>query len=103
MENRSGLDYHGYRACDFYKIDPRLESADTTYKTFIDAAHAKGLKVIQDVVINHSSQYGLRNVVWIDHLPIKYYMPTGNVVNGPYLDNLGGYKSIFRDDIAPFY
>jgi glycosidase len=102
VENRSGLDYHGYHAYDFYKVDPRLESTDTTYKTFIDAAHAKGLKVIQDVVINHSSQYGLRGKVWIDHLPLKYYVPAGstqgNVVNGPYVGNLGDYKSSFRDD-----
>lgn len=109
VENRSGLDYHGYHAYDFYKIDPRLESPDASYKNFIDAAHAKGLKVIQDVVINHSSQYGLRNAVWIDHLPIKYYVPAGgvqgNIVNGPYIGNLGDYKSSFRDDndnpIAP--
>lgn len=102
VENRSGLDYHGYHAYDFYKVDPRLESADATYKNFIDAAHAKGLKVIQDVVINHSSQYGLRGKVWIDHLPIKYYVPAGstqgNIVNGPYIGNLGDYKSTFRDD-----
>jgi len=102
VENRSGLDYHGYHAYDFYKVDPRLESPDASYKNFIDVAHAKGLKVIQDVVINHSSQYGLRNAVWIDHLPIKYYVPAGgvqgNIVNGPYLGNLGDYKSTFRDD-----
>ncbi|MDF3013967.1 MAG: amy13G [Cellvibrio sp.] len=102
VENRSGLDYHGYHAYDFYKVDPRLESSDASYKNFIDAAHAKGLKVIQDVVINHSSQYGLRNAVWIDHLPIKYYVPTGgvqgNIANGPYLGNLGDYKSAYRDD-----
>ncbi len=102
VENRSGLDYHGYHAYDYYKVDPRLESADATYKNFIDAAHAKGLKVIQDVVINHTSQYGLRGQVWINHLPIKYYVPTGstqgNIVNGPYIGNLGDYKSTFRDD-----
>ncbi|WP_331351825.1 alpha-amylase family glycosyl hydrolase [Cellvibrio sp. UBA7671] len=102
VENRSGLDYHGYHAYDFYKVDPRLESPNASYKNFIDAAHSKGLKVIQDVVINHSSQYGLRNAVWIDHLPIKYYVPAGgvqgNIVNGPYLGNLGDYKSTFRDD-----
>lgn len=102
VENRSGLDYHGYHAYDFYKVDPRLESPDASYKNFIDAAHSKGLKVIQDVVINHSSQYGLRNAVWIDHLPIKYYVPAGgvqgNIVNGPYLGHLGDYKSVFRDD-----
>ncbi|ACE86338.1 alpha-amylase family glycosyl hydrolase [Cellvibrio japonicus] len=102
VENRSGLDYHGYHAYDFYKVDPRLESPGAGYQEFINAAHAKGLKVIQDVVINHSSQYGLRGQVWIDHLPIKYYVPAGGtqgqVVNGPYLGNLGDYKSEFRDD-----
>lgn len=102
VENRSGLDYHGYHAYDFYTVDPRLESVGGTYQDFINAAHAKGLKVIQDVVINHTSQYGLRNAVWIDHLPIKYYVPAGGtqgqIVNGPYLGNLGDYKSQFRDD-----
>ncbi len=102
VENRSGLDYHGYHTYDFYKVDPRLESPDASYQDFINAAHAKNLKVIQDVVINHSSQYGLRNKVWIDHLPIKYYVPAGGTqgqaVNGPYLGNIGDYKSEFRDD-----
>ena len=102
VENRSGLDYHGYHAYDFYKVDPRLESDDATYQDFIDAAHEKGLKVIQDVVINHSSQYGLRDHVWIDHLPIKYYVPAGSaqgqIQNGPYFGNLGDYQSSHRDD-----
>lgn len=102
VENRSGLDYHGYHAYDFYKVDPRLESTNTTYKDFIDAAHAKGLKVVQDVVINHSSQYGLRDQVWIDHLPIKYYVPTGStqgqISNDPYFGNLGDYQAANRDD-----
>ena len=58
------------------------------------------MKVIQDVVVNHSSQYGIRNQVWIDHLPIKYYRPAGGqpIVNGPYVGNLGDYLSPFRDD-----
>ena len=51
------------------------------------------MKVIQDVVINHSSQYGIRGEVWIDHLPIKYYRPAGggDIDNGPYQGNLGDY------------
>ncbi|MCE7874059.1 alpha-amlyase [bacterium CPR1] len=100
VENRSGLDYHGYHAYDWNKVDPRLESVGATYQDFITAAHAKGLKVIQDVVINHSSQYGIRNKVWIDHLPIKYYRPAGGVPidNGPYQGNLGDYKHPFRED-----
>lgn len=102
VENRSGLDYHGYHAYDFYRVDSRLESNDASYQDFIDAAHDKGLKIIQDVVINHTSQYGLRNQVWIDHLPIKYYVPLGasqgDVDNGPYQGNLGDYQSANRDD-----
>ncbi len=99
VENRSGLDYHGYHAYDFMRVDPRLESPDATYQDLIDAAHARGLKIVQDVVINHSSQYGIRDRVWIDHLPIKYYRPYGGVIdNGPYQGNLGDYRHPFRED-----
>ncbi len=100
IENRSGLDYHGYHGYDWNRVDPRLESPGATYADFIAAAHAKGIKVIQDVVINHSSQYGIRDQVWIDHLPIKYYRPQGGapVRNGPYLGNLGDYRSTNRMD-----
>jgi len=103
VENRSGLDYHGYHPYDWTRIDPRLESADATYQDLIDAAHAKGLKIIQDVVINHSCQYGIRGKVHIDHLPIKYYVPAGSeqgrVDHGPYQGNLGNYAWPARDDI----
>jgi glycosidase len=100
VENRSGLDYHGYHAYDWTRVDPRLESPGATYQDLIDAAHARGIKIIQDVVINHSSQYGVRGKVWIDHLPIKYYRPAGGgpIDNGPYQGNLGDYLDPFRED-----
>ena len=103
VENRSGLDYHGYHAYDWTRIDPRLESPGATYQDLIDAAHAKGIKIIQDVVVNHSCQYGIRGKVHIDHLPIKYYVPQGSlqgqVDHGPYQGNLGNYAWPNRDDI----
>jgi glycosidase len=100
MENRSGLDYHGYHIYDWTRIDPRLESPGATYQDLINAIHAKGLKIIEDVVINHSSQYGIRGKVFIDHLPIKCFRPAGAAFNsfGPYIGNLGDYKSPFRED-----
>ena len=102
VENRSGLDYHGYHPYDWTRIDPRLESPDSTYQDLINEAHARGIRIIQDVVVNHSCQYGIRNQVWIDHLPIKYYVPPGSqqgrINNGPYQGNLGNYKSPYRED-----
>jgi neopullulanase len=44
--------YHGYGITDQYNIDRRLGGNDA-YKKMIDAAHAKGLKIIQDAVYNH--------------------------------------------------
>ena len=103
VENRSGLDYHGYHAYDWTRIDPRLESPGATYRDLIDAAHARGIKIIQDVVINHSCQHGIRGKVHIDHLPIKYYVPQGSepgrVDHGPYQGSLGNYAWRNRDDI----
>jgi glycosidase len=103
VENRSGLDYHGYHPYDWTRIDPRLESPGYTYQDLIDAAHARGMKIIQDVVINHSCQFGIRGKVWIDHLPIKYYVPQGSeqgrIDHGPYKGNLGNYAFPNRDDI----
>lgn len=58
VENASGYDYHGYHALDFKKVDPRYESEGASYQDLIDACHAKGMKLIQDVVFNHTSQYG---------------------------------------------
>ena len=102
VENRSGLDYHGYHAYAWTQIDARLESPDATYQDLINEAHARGLKIIQDVVVNHSCQYGIRGKVWIDHLPVKYYVPhglqQGRIKYGPYKGNLGNYQSEFRED-----
>ena len=97
IENRSGLDYHGYHGYDWNKIDPRLESPDATYADLIREVHDRGMKIVQDVVINHSGQFGVRGKVHIDHLLIKYYVPQGKEHgeenNGPYKGNLGNYQS----------
>lgn len=58
VENASGYDYHGYHAMDFTKVDARYESSGATFQDLIDAAHEKGIKIIQDVVWNHSGNFG---------------------------------------------
>ena len=62
VENASGIDYHGYHAYDFSKVDPRYESVGFTYQDLIDACHNKGIKVIQDIVLNHTGNFGERNL-----------------------------------------
>ena len=44
--------YHGYAITDYYEIDPRFGS-NSEYRAFVDSAHARGIKVIQDMVFNH--------------------------------------------------
>ena len=44
--------YHGYAVTDHYKIDPRY-GTNALYKTYVDKVHAKGMKVIKDIVHNH--------------------------------------------------
>ncbi len=58
--------YHGYSATDHYKIDPRF-GTNELYKTYVEKAHANGLKVIKDIVHNHM---GLHNWIYQD-LPMK--------------------------------
>jgi neopullulanase len=45
--------YHGYSASDFYDVEPRFGSMKD-FRELVDAAHAMGLKIVQDQVANHS-------------------------------------------------
>ncbi len=65
VQNCSGTDFHGYHAMDFSKVDLRYESRkswgaeqDVRFQDLIDAAHAKGMKVILDIVLNHTGNFG---------------------------------------------
>ena len=86
---RSGYDlggwksgYHGYWAQDWLDIDPHLTSRvamDGTeysddaegrmahYRDFVKLAHSKGIKIIQDIVLNHAG-------------PVFFYDANGNGV-----------------------
>ena len=64
VQNASGYDYHGYHAMDFSKVDCRYQSGDgkksgdVMFQELIDKAHAKGIKIILDIVLNHSGNFG---------------------------------------------
>ena len=46
--------YHGYSITDFTKIDPHW-GTNEQFKDFTDCAHRLGIKVIMDIVVNHTA------------------------------------------------
>ena len=48
--------YHGYATTDYYRVDPRL-GTNEEYKELVKEAHAKGLKVVMDMIFNHCGDY----------------------------------------------
>ena len=45
--------YHGYDVNDYFALNP-LFGTEGDFKNLIDAAHAKGIKIYMDYVLNHS-------------------------------------------------
>ena len=45
--------YHGYATTNYYRVDPRFGTNDD-YRRLCDEAHGKGLKVVMDMIFNHS-------------------------------------------------
>jgi len=86
--NNPEYSYHGYGTTDFYKIDERF-GTNELYKTLSDKCHEKGLKLIIDVIYNHT---GI-NHWWIKDLPSSDWLNNdenfrttfrGNVISDPY-------------------
>ncbi len=46
--------YHGYWVTDFTQVDPHF-GTNAEFKAFVDAAHARGMKVYMDIIINHTA------------------------------------------------
>jgi glycosidase len=64
--NQKKSSYHGYAITDLYAVDKRL-GGNEAYLSFIQKSHGLGLKVIQDMVMNH-----IGNEHWLMHdLPEK--------------------------------
>ncbi|MHA6720665.1 alpha-amylase family glycosyl hydrolase [Sphingomonas sp. RS6] len=46
--------YHGYWITDFTRVDPHF-GTDADFKALVDAAHARGIKIYMDIIVNHTA------------------------------------------------
>lgn len=46
--------YHGYWITDFTRVDPHF-GTNADFKALVDTAHARGMKVYMDIVVNHTA------------------------------------------------
>ena len=67
----SSAAYHGYWIRDFTSVDPHL-GTDADFGAFVSCAHSLGLKVILDVVVNHTGDVILIGGPYIGPEQIPY-------------------------------
>ncbi|MBW4435647.1 MAG: DUF3459 domain-containing protein [Pleurocapsa minor GSE-CHR-MK-17-07R] len=56
MPIMDSLSYHSYDVIDYYSINPDYGTMDD-FRALLDAAHERGIAVIIDIVLNHTSNY----------------------------------------------
>lgn len=92
-DNGGNSTYHGYATTDYYKVDPRF-GTNEEYRRLTDEAHAKGLKVVMDMIFNHCG---------FDHPWIKD-MPSHDWLNQPqWLEKSGGTPKPNEDYLQTSY
>ena len=70
--------YHGYWITDFTQVDPHLGS-DHDFKALVDAAHARGMKVYMDIIVNHTA-----DVIKYRECAPDHYCPYRSLGDYPY-------------------
>ena len=73
--------YHGYATTDYYRVDPRF-GTNADYRNLVAEAHAKGLKVVMDMIFNHCGDYH----------PWNKDMPSADWFNYPHYGLQTSYK-----------
>lgn len=83
----SSAGYHGYWGLDFTTIDPHL-GTEADFKEMVAKAHELGLKVIIDVVANHTA-----DVIYYDDTTPKVTSSEASSKKPDWLNNLNNYHN----------
>lgn len=80
-----GGSYHGYATTDYYRIDPRF-GTNGQWRDFVGKAHDRGIKVVMDMIFNHSGS----NHLWMKDMPSRdwYNFPDSAVTTNFRLSTL---------------
>ena len=62
---------------NFTKVDPRLESPGATFQDLVNEVHARGMKIVLDVVLNHSAVSVSRENPNSNTIPIPWLLGAG--------------------------
>ena len=80
--------YHGYYAMDYTQTDANFGTAEE-FQTLVDTAHAHGIRIIMDIVLNHSGYNTIQDMAEYNFGTLKngwesYYYSHQNVNNTTY-------------------
>ena len=89
--------YHGYDTINFYQVDARFGSLED-YRELIAEAHARDIRVLMDLVVNHTS----KNHLWFK---ASANLSTSTAINGQEIDYRNFYHWKFSSTAlaAPWY
>lgn len=77
LKNRKGTLGSPYANMDYRSVNPEYGSLED-FRALVDAIHAQGMKVMIDVVYNHTSP---DSVLWREHPEFFYHRPDGTPGN----------------------
>lgn len=96
--NQYNSGYHGYWASDFTKLNKHL-GTEEEFSELIDALHARGMKLMVDVVLNHAG-YGMEEAYDNTYIPGKNMLrdKTTTVKGDDKKDGLSGLPDFVTED-----
>jgi alpha-amylase len=94
--------YHGYWAKDWTAIDPNY-GTEADFAAMVEAAHAKGIRILMDVVINHTGPVTDQDPAWpetwVRTEPTCTYQDMETTIECTLVDNLPDIRTDSNEDV----
>ena len=102
-DNLEKTTYHGYACTDYYHIDGRFGDNDL-FKTYVEKAHEKDLKIIMDIVPNHagSGHWWMADVPFKDWYHVFDTYTGSNIVFSTNMDPNASKKDLYIQESGWF-